>query len=303
MQYNQIPGTDLRVSALCLGTMTFGAPVEEKDAVRLVQYAADKGINFIDTANMYEGYNRAAGSAGGVAEEIVGKAVRSARSRYIVATKLGMKVGNAPEDDYTSPAAIALQLRRSLKRLQTDYVDIYYLHRYDPDTNPHDIVRALEKEKQAGNIRAWGVSNYTAAQLESLLAAVKEENASMPALCQPALSLLKDAAVQDILPLCVKNGVGVVPYQVLQGGILSGKYHRGQAAATGTRAAEKPEWMMPMTEEVFDKLERYEQIAVAENLTMAQYAMRWAMHREGVISTLVGVKRTAQLDEALAAAL
>ena len=137
MQYVRIPGTELRVSRICLGTMTFGSPVGEEDAVRLVRYALDEhNINFIDTANMYEGYNRYAGSAGGVAEEIVGKAVRGARDRFVVATKVGMKVGTEPVDENTSPEAIRVQLRRSLKRMGTDYVDVYYLHRFDPDTEP-----------------------------------------------------------------------------------------------------------------------------------------------------------------------
>ncbi len=148
MKYAVIPHTDLKVSRLCLGTMTFGKPVPEAEAVRLTRLALDTyGINFIDTANMYEGYNRSAGSAGGVAEEIVGKAVKGRRGDFIIATKLGMKVGPAPEDDMTSPAAIHTQLLRSLKRMNTDYADIYYLHRFDPDTPPEQIVRSMGEEQ------------------------------------------------------------------------------------------------------------------------------------------------------------
>jgi len=170
MQYTKIPGTDMQASRICLGTMTFGSPVAGPDAVRLVRYALEEhGVNFIDTANMYEGYNRYAGSAGGVAEEIVGEAVAHRRGDYILATKVGMKVGEAPEDENTSPEAIRIQLRRSLARMRTDYVDVYYLHRYDPDTEPHAVARAMGEELRAGTIRAWGVSNYTAAQLAALL--------------------------------------------------------------------------------------------------------------------------------------
>ena len=172
MQYTTIPGTDMQASRICLGTMTFGSPVAGPDAARLVRYALEEhGVNFIDTANMYEGYNRYAGSAGGVAEEIVGEAVAHRRGDYILATKVGMKVGEAPEDENTSPEAIRIQLRRSLTRMRTDYVDVYYLHRYDPDTEPHAVARAMGEELRAGTIRAWGVSNYTAAQLAALLAA------------------------------------------------------------------------------------------------------------------------------------
>ena len=175
MQYTKIPGTDMQASRICLGTMTFGSPVAGPDAVRLVRYALEEhGVNFIDTANMYEGYNRYAGSAGGVAEEIVGEAVAHRRGDDILATKVGMKVGEAPEDENTSPEAIRIQLRRSLARMRTDYVDVYYLHRYDPDTEPHAVARAMGEELRAGTIRAWGVSNYTAAQLAALLAAAGE---------------------------------------------------------------------------------------------------------------------------------
>lgn len=303
MQYVRIPGTELRVSRICLGTMTFGSPVGEEDAVRLVRYALDEhNINFIDTANMYEGYNRYAGSAGGVAEEIVGKAVRGARDRFVVATKVGMKVGSEPVDENTSPEAIRVQLRRSLKRMGTDYVDVYYLHRFDPDTEPQAIARAMGDELRAGTIRAWGVSNYTAPQLAALLEAARRENVPAPALCQPALSLLNRAALDDMLPLCEKENIGVVPYQVLQGGVLTGKYKRGAAAPEGSRLAEKPEWLKPFTDEVYNVLAECERAAEAAGVSMTQHALRWALAQPAVVSALIGVKRTEQIDEAAKAA-
>ncbi len=303
MQYVRIPGTELRVSRICLGTMTFGSPVGEEDAVRLVRYALDEhNINFIDTANMYEGYNRYAGSAGGVAEEIVGKAVRGARDRFVVATKVGMKVGTEPVDENTSPEAIRVQLRRSLKRMGTDYVDVYYLHRFDPDTEPQAIARAMGDELRAGTIRAWGVSNYTAPQLAALLEAARRENVPAPALCQPALSLLNRAALDDMLPLCEKENIGVVPYQVLQGGVLTGKYKRGAAAPEGSRLAEKPEWLKPFTDEVYNVLAECERAAEAAGVSMTQHALRWALAQPAVVSALIGVKRTEQIDEAAKAA-
>lgn len=303
MQYVRIPGTELRVSRICLGTMTFGSPVGEEDAVRLVRYALDEhNINFIDTANMYEGYNRYAGSAGGVAEEIVGKAVHGARDRFVVATKVGMKVGTEPVDENTSPEAIRVQLRRSLKRMGTDYVDIYYLHRFDPDTEPQAIARAMGDELRAGTIRAWGVSNYTAPQLAALLEAARRENVPAPALCQPALSLLNRAALDDMLPLCEKENIGVVPYQVLQGGVLTGKYKRGAAAPEGSRLAEKPEWLKPFTDEVYNVLAECERAAEAAGVSMTQHALRWALAQPAVVSALIGVKRTEQIDEAAKAA-
>lgn len=303
MQYARIPGTDLRVSRICLGTMTFGSPVGEEDAVRLVRCALEEhNINFIDTANMYEGYNRYAGSAGGVAEEIVGKALRGARDRFVVATKVGMKVGTEPVDENTSPEAIRVQLRRSLKRMGTDYVDVYYLHRFDPDTEPQAIARAMGSELRAGTIRAWGVSNYTAPQLAALLEAAKRENVPAPALCQPALSLLNRSALEDMLPLCETEHIGVVPYQVLQGGVLTGKYKRGAAVPEGSRLAEKPEWLKPFTDEVYDVLAECERAAEAEGVTMTQHALRWALAQPAVVSALIGVKHAGQIEEVAKAA-
>ena len=303
MQYSRIPGTELTVSKICLGTMTFGSPVGETDAVRLVRYAREKGINFVDTANMYEGYNRYAGSHGGVAEEIVGKAIQGARQDYIVATKLGMKVGTEPVDEFTSPEAIRVQLRRSLARLSTDYVDLYYLHRYDPNTAPGEIARAIGQELKAGTIRAWGVSNYSRDQLAALLAAAREENIAPPAMCQPPLSLLNTGALDALIPFCAENGVGVIPYQALQGGLLSGKYRRGMEPPAGSRAAEKPDWVKPMTDEMWAVLESTEKAAAAAGQTMVQYALSWALHQPGVVSTLIGVKRESQIDEAAGAAI
>ena len=299
MKYAVIPGTEMRVSRLSLGTMTFGAPVAAEDAVWLTRQALDEyGVNWIDTANMYEGYNRTAGSAGGVAEEIVGRAAEGRRDAFVISTKLGMKVGNAPEDDMTSPEAIRVQLRRSLKRMKTDWVDVYYLHRYDPDTPPALIARAMGEELKAGTIRAWAVSNYTAEQLCALLAAAEEENVSGPALCQPQMSLLHREPLEDLVPLCREKGIGVVPYQALHGGYLTGKYAAETAAPAGSRMAEKPGWMKPMTAEDWRTVETVREEARKAGISMAQYALRWAAEQSGVISVLIGVKREEQIREA-----
>lgn len=296
---NLLPGTGIRVSPICLGTMTFGSPLEEKEAVRLLNYAYDTyGLNFIDTANMYEGYNRYAGSPGGVAEEIVGKAVSSRRDQFVIATKVGMKVGAAPEDENTSPEAIRVQLRRSLKRLGTDYVDLYYLHRFDPETAPEEIVRAIGNEMKAGLIRAWGFSNYTFEQAEALLNAAKSENIPLPSVCQPSYSLLNTVNAEKLIPLCVKNHIGIIPYQLLQGGLLTGKYRRNEKAPEGSRMAEKPEWMKPLTDESWNIIENTVNKAAEEGLTPVQYVLENALRMEGTVSALLGFKRQEQIDEA-----
>ena len=137
--------------------------------------------------------------------------------------------------------------------------------------------------------------------IEAVIAAAKEENIPMPSMCQPSLSLLNTGALADMLPLCAEQGIGVIPYQILQGGMLTGKYRRGQAAPAGSRLAEKPEWMKPFTDEVYNVIEHSAEMAAARGISMTQYAIQWALEQPAVVSTLVGVKREAQIDEAAAA--
>jgi L-glyceraldehyde 3-phosphate reductase len=297
MQRRLIPGTDLRVSTLCLGTMTFGTPVGEADAIRLTRQALDLGVNFVDTANMYEGYTRFIGSPGGVAEEILGKALKGVRERVVLATKVGMKIGPADDDQGLSRKHIEREIERSLSRLQCDWVDIYYMHKPDPAVPLAESAGAFDGLKRAGKIRAWGVSNFSAAQLSALLKVCDENGWGRPAMVQPAYSLLKREIEQDLLPLCQREQMGVIPYQVLQGGMLTGKYQRGQPAPGGSRQAEKPEWTLPLTDTTFDSLERVQAEARAAGRSLAQHALRALLEKPGVASLIVGVKRSEQLRE------
>ncbi len=299
---NQIPKTELSLFPVTLGTMTYGSPVAFDDAVKLTRYALAKGINMIDTANMYEGYNRYAGSAGGVAEEIVGEAIKTAsRGSVLVATKLGMKVGDAPEDEGTSPAAIKKQLEASLRRLSTDYIDLYYLHRPDESVPMEEMLGALQAEMKAGKIRYYGISNYSAKQLQALLEAADKNGLPRPVACQPPLSLLKQELLSDLIPLCDREAIGVIPYQIFQGGLLTGKYKRGMKPPAGSRADEKPDWVDDLSDKLFDVLEGFEAEAAKLGRSMTQHALRWTLDRPGVVSAIVGVKNEAQIDDAVAA--
>ncbi len=316
MELRNIPKTDLEVSPICLGTMTFGTPVGEADAIRITQRALDHGVNFIDTANMYEGYTRSAGSPGGVAEEILGKALKGRRDEAVVATKVGMKVGDAPEDDGTSADAVRVQLDRSLQRLQTDYIDLYYLHRPDPDSDTVETLGVLDEAIQQGKIRYYAVSNYSTELLVEMLQIADENTLPRPVVIQPFFNLLNPEATlefpglgevairvaEELLPLCEREQIGVVPYRILNSGVLTGKYHRGYEAPVGSRAVEKPGWLPDLTDELFDQLEEIEQAAAARGLTMVQYAIRWVLEQPAVVAAIVGVKRVEQLEEAIAAA-
>lgn len=302
MKMNQLPKTNLSVSSICLGTMTFGSPVGEADAVKMVHYAYDKGINFIDTANMYEGYSRFVGSSGGVAEEIVGKAVAGRRGDFVVATKVGMKVGDAPEDEGTSAAAILKHLDISLKRMNTDYVDLYYLHKPDPSSCLLETLQALSEAIKAGKILHYGTSNYSGEQMAELLKLADENDLPRPVITQPGMSILKQDVCADLLPLCEKEQIAAVPYQILQGGLLTGKYKRGQEIPTDSRKAEKEGWVWELNDELFDKLEAIEADAKASGLSMTQYAIRWTLRQPAVISGIIGAKRLEQIDQAVAGA-
>lgn len=299
MEKRGIPKTDLKVSVIGLGTMTFGTPVDEKEAINLVHYALEKGVNFIDTANMYEGYNRVVGSTGGVAEEILGKALSGNRDKVILATKVGMKVGDTPEDEGTSPAAILKHLDLSLKRLSTDYLDIYYLHKPDSATPLVETLKAVDRAIQSGKIRYYGLSNYSAEQTAELLRVADANSLPRPVLHQPPLSLLKQEALVDLLPLCEKERIGVAPYQVLQGGLLTGKYQRGMPLPKDSRKAEKDSWVWQLTGELFDRLEAIEKQASQAGFTMTKYAFRWVLQQPAVVSAILGVKRTGQIDTAI----
>ncbi|MBL9214392.1 MAG: aldo/keto reductase [Opitutaceae bacterium] len=301
MQLRPIPLTDLRVSPICLGTMTFGSPVGEADAVRLVHHALDRGVNFLDTANIYEGYARVVGSDGGVAETILGRALQGRRDA-VVATKVGMKIGSGPDDEHTGAPAIRRQLDASLRRLAVDRIDLYYLHRPDPVTPLAETLAALAEAIRAGKIRHYGVSNYSAPQLAELLAVADRLGLPRPVAHQPPLSYLKPEAVADLLPLCARERIAVVPYQVLQGGLLTGKYRRDQPPPADSRMAEKPAWLPAPDAAWSDRLEVFEREARAANRTPAQQAVHWALRQPAVVSAIVGVKHLAQLDESIAAA-
>jgi len=302
MERRSIPNTSMNISAISLGTMTFGTPVSEADSIKLIHYAYDKGVNCIDTANMYEGYARVPGSAGGVAEQIVGKAVAGRRGEFIIATKVGMKVGPDPEDEGTSAAAIRKYVDLSLKRLGTDYIDIYYLHKPDPDSSMLETLQELQDAIKAGKILCYGTSNYNGEQMAELLKAADVNGLPRPVITQPGMSLLKQDVLADLVPLCAKEKIAVAPYQVLQSGLLTGKYRRGQADPTDCRAVEKAGWVWERNDELFDKLEAIEADAKKANLSMTQYAIRWALQQPAVVSVNMGVKSIVQLDDAIAAA-
>ena len=302
METRSIANTDMGVPPLCLGTMTFGTPVGEEDAIDIVHWALDHGLSFIDTANMYEGYARYIGSPGGVAESILGKALAGRREQAVIATKVGMKIGPADDDEGLSRSHILRECDRSLERLATDWVDLYYMHKPDADTPVEESVAAMGELIQAGKVRHWGLSNFDAGQVRQVLAVCDSQGSPRPVAHQPAYSLLNRGIEQDLLPLCHGENLAVVPYQVLQGGLLSGKYADPSSPPKGSRGAEKPEWL-PLLQDggVMEQVRRLGEQAAERGLSLYDYTIRTTVQTPGITSIILGVKRPAQLEQAIRA--
>ncbi len=301
MQKNHIPGTEINVSAICLGTMTFGTPVAEREAVALVHWALDNGINFIDTADIYEGYTRFLGSPGGVAESILGVALEGRREQTVLTTKAGNAVGDG---EYQGAGLgrdhLRHQLCASLKRLRTDYVDFFELHKADPDTPLEESVSVMAEFIREGKVRHWGFSNFDAGQIEQMLQLCDANGWPRPVIAQPLYNWLERACEDAYLPLCSVNAIAVTPYQPLQGGLLTGKYREDQVPPEGSRAVEHPQWVK-MTEGVHGQLNAFLHESHDAGMPPAQYALRWLLDTAGVTSVVVGVKSIDQLQALIGA--
>ena len=300
MEYRCLGSSGLLVSPICLGTMTFGTPVGEADSIRLVHGAIDLGINFIDTANSYEGYDRVVGSAGGVAEEILGKALRDRRDRVVLATKACSILGPGPQDRGLSATHLLRELDRSLQRLQTDYIDLYIVHWPDKQTPLDTTLRTIDQALRQGKIRYFGASNHSDAQLCEMLWLADKRNYAPVVSSQIPFSLLR-REFQNDLEFCRDHAIGVTPYQPLQGGLLTGKYRRGEAPPANSRAAEKPDWVPDIDDELYGRLERLESIASESSVPVSQFVLAWTLSQPAMTSVVVGAKRIEQVKDALGA--
>ena len=280
--------------------MTFGDPVSEADSIRLVHTALDLGINFIDTANVYEGYRRVLGSAGGVSEEIVGKALRGRRDAAILATKVGAPVGPGAQDRGLSATHMLRELDRSLQRLQTDYIDLYIVHWPDKHTPLETSLAALDQAVRAGKVRCVGASNHSAAQLCRMLWLSDRHHWAPVVSSQIPYSMLRRELHND-LDFCEEHQIAVTPYQPLQGGLLTGKYRRGQPPPDDSRLAEKPAWIWSPEDHLFDRLEAIEALARQIDLPLVQYALAWTLAQPAITSLVVGAKQAEQIEDAVAA--
>lgn len=301
MDYRNLGRTGLKVSALCLGSMQFGWTADETLSLKILDRAFFSGINFIDTADIYSTW--AAGNRGGVAEEIIGRWMRQsaiARDRVIIATKVRGRLGPGPNDEGLSRVHIFNAVEGSLRRLGTDYLDLYQTHSYDAITRIEETLQALDDLVHQGKVRYLGCSNYPAWRLTEALWAAKYHGWSRFCSLQPHYHLLRRAEFErELADVCRLYGLGVLPYSPLAGGFLTGKYRQDRAVdSERARSAQRY-----FNERNFSLLDQMEMIGEAHaNLSISQVALAWLLGDPIITSPIIGPRSLEQLEDNLGAA-
>jgi aryl-alcohol dehydrogenase-like predicted oxidoreductase len=294
MRYRVLGSSGIKVSQLCLGAMMFGGPTNDADARRIVESAAESGVNFIDTADVY---------TEGRSELSVGAAIKATRERWVLATKVAQKVGPNVTDAGLSRRHIVRAVDASLKRLGTDYVDLYYIHRVDTDTPWEQTVATFGDLIRQGKIREWALSNVRAWHIPHVVHLCRQMGVPQPAALQPSYNLMNRQPETELLPACRFFGLGVVPYSPIARGVLSGKYKVNQVAEPGSRAARQDKRMMeaewrPESLLIAEKLKAH---AEARGVTLVHWATAWVLNNRAVTSTIAGPRTLEQWTSYLGA--
>ena len=303
MKLRRVPGTDIDVSPICLGTMTYGNPVDRDQAIRLTHLALDLGINFIDTANIYEGYDRVIGSAGGISEQYLGEALKGKRDQAVITTKVGCFVGEGDANGGLTRTHVMREVERSLERLQTDYVDFYLAHMPDHKTRPEDIVPTFDDIVRSGKARAWGFSNFDVSDNLTMIETARAGGHAPPRLSQPYYSMLVREAETEHIPMCLEHEIGIACYRVLEGGLLSGKYAKGAPPPKDTRADIMPRWLSfdQNDDRPYEIAAQVAKIAEENDMTAVECTLAWTIAQKGITAAVVGVKSEEQIRQAVRA--
>jgi aryl-alcohol dehydrogenase (NADP+) len=290
MEYRNLGRSGLKVSPVCLGTMMFGGEADEATAGRIVAKAQEAGVNFLDTADAYNE---------GRSEEVAGRLIGSRRHGWVVATKVANPMGTGPNDRGLSRKRIMEAADSSLRRLATDFIDIYYLHKEDHATPLAETVRAMEDLLRQGKIRYFGVSNYRAWRVAEICRICDELGIDRPVASQPHYNALNRSPEVEHLPACSHFGIGVVSYSPLARGVLTGKYSSDAPPPEGTRASRQDKRMM-QTEWRRESLEIAQAIkkhAAARGISPGQFAVNWVLNNSLVTAVIAGPRTEAQWDE------
>ncbi len=294
MKYRNLGRSNLKVSALCLGTMMFGDQTALDEARVIVQDAHAHGVNYIDTADVY---------MKGASETMVGELIKAQRHDWVLATKLGNKMSDRPNEGHFSATWMQREIDASLKRLQTDYVDILYMHLDANGMNLEEPLRALQTMLQMGKIRYWGVSNFRGWRIAEAVHVAAQLGMPAPVVCQPYYNLLNRMPEVEVLPACAHYGIGVTPYSPVARGVLTGKYAPGQAPDPATRAGRGDK-------RISDTEFRQESLVIAQTLrlhaeskgtSLAHFATAWVLANPRVSSVIAGPRTLAQWQDYLPA--
>ncbi len=304
MEYRSLGRTGLKVSELCLGTMQFGWTADEQTSYRVTSAAYEAGINFFDTADVYSRW--VSGNPGGVAETYLGNWMRSqviARDRIVIATKVKGRMGSGPNDEGLSRRHILQAVEASLRRLQTDYIDLYQTHAYDPNTPIEETLRALTDLVRQGKVRYIGCSNYPAWRLMQALWVSDAHGLESFSSLQPHYNLAhREEFERELAEVCGTYGLGVIPYSPLAGGFLTGKYRREQPPPTGSRGERSQRVQGYFNDRGWSMLDRIEEIALQRGKSLSAIALAWLLSNPVITSPIIGPKDLDQLDDNLQAA-
>jgi aryl-alcohol dehydrogenase-like predicted oxidoreductase len=290
MHYRRLGNSNLKVSVLCLGTMMFGQQTPDEEAARIVASAKDHGLNFIDTADVYNE---------GASETVLGKLLAGQREHWVLASKLGNKAGPGVNQGHYSRRWILQQTDAILARLGTDYLDILYLHRDFHGENLEEAVRAIGDLIRAGKIRSFGLSNFRGWRIAEIMRLCASTGVPQPVVCQPYYNLLNRGPEVEILPACGHYGLGVVPYSPLARGVLTGKYPPGQPPAEGTRAGSGDKRILEteFREESLVIAQKIKARCEAKGRVPGQFAAAWVLANPLVSAVIAGPRLLSHLEE------
>jgi 1-deoxyxylulose-5-phosphate synthase len=289
----------LKVTEACLGTMTFGCQCDEQASFSVMDEAAAGGVNFIDTADVYP--VPVSMETVGRTEEIVGRWLKGKREDFVLATKCRMQMGPRPNDTGLSRKHILSAIEASLRRLQTDYIDLYQVHAPDPDTPIEETLRALDSIVESGKARYIGCSNFQAWQLSKALWTSERLGLARFDSVQPRYNLLYRAIEQELFPLCLDQGVGAIVYNPLAGGMLTGKHRRSEPPADNTRFAVAGKLYIDRywNDATFDAVDRLKSFFEARGKSLTHASIAWALKHEAVTSVIIGATSAEQLRDSL----
>ncbi|MEK5434858.1 MULTISPECIES: aldo/keto reductase [Paenibacillus] len=290
MNFKRLGNSGLQVSALGLGTNAFGKRADQETSIQIVHTALDHGINFIDTANIY---------AGSESERIIGLALESRRHKAVLATKAGLVKQDGPNGSGSSRRHLMQELEDSLRRLKTDYIDLYQIHTFDPNTPLEETLRTLDDMVSSGKVRYIGASNYTAWQLMKAIGISEARSFAKYISIQCSYSLADRTPENELLSLCLDQGVGIIPYFPLAGGILTGKYNSNGSAPSGSRADTDPNFKRFLNHERIELGNKVGQIAEELGTSSTALSLAWLMNRPAVSTVIVGATRVEQLEQNL----